>query len=1188
MSRPDFVHLHVHSEYSLLDGANRIGDLVKACQADEQRAIALTDHGNMFGAIELHIKCKKGGIKPIIGCEVYVAKHSRIQPHSRRDNRYHHLTLLARNEEGHDNLIKLATLAYTEGFHYRPRIDKELLEQYGGGISCLSGCLGGEINQLFLAGKHKEAEQVAGELRDIFGPDHFWLELQRNGIKEQDDVNEHLIRLSSQTAIPLVATNDIHYLRAEDCAAQDTLLCINTGARRDDPDRFRFDTKDLFFKTREEMAHMFRDEPKSIQATMDVTDQIELDISSHFADTPDKYHLPVYVSDTGESPEVLFDRLCEEGIVKLYGGKTEKGKDLEAARVRLAYEKSIIVKMGFISYFLIVWDIILWSRANGISVGPGRGSAAGSLIAYALDITRVCPLEYDLLFERFLNEERVSMPDIDIDFCKEGRERVIAYTRERYGDEQIAQIGTFGTMASRTVIRDVGRVLDIPLKDVDMIAKKVPAGPGAPNLRKALKEDKDLLALQKEHPEWTELFELGKSLEGLARHVSTHAAGIVIADKPIDQYVPLWTQDGMAATQWPGPLLEELGLLKMDYLGLRTLTIIDRALEYVGRLGYEVPDIDNLPLDDKKTYELLMAGDTEGIFQLESDGMKRLIQGIKPDCFNDLIAILALFRPGPLESGMADMFTNRKHGREEIELLHPSIDPLLADTYGCIVYQEQVMLISSQLSGFSLNLADNLRKAMGKKQPEIMEKFSEQFIEGAKANNCDEQVASEIWANIVKFGGYGFNKSHSTAYALISYQTAYLKAHFRTCFLAANLSCEMQDSDKLKKLMDDGRRAGIEALTPDIRHSEWHFVPEGKTAIRFGLGGIKGTGQKAVDNVVAKRLKLQKEGSKVDVGFHEIVEAIDPHEVNKSTWEALIKAGCFDYTGHNRGAVADSLSNAMADATRGAADRRSGQGGLFGAGPTTTVPENPDDSINDAKAWDERAVLTAEHSVLGFYLSGHPLEEKEGLFRMLSSCSTNDLDKREPGSPVVIAGLLIKVGKKVTKKGHKMADFRLEDLDGGIDGTVFPKTFEKFEEALVPDTIVVCRGKLEERITGDDSPAEVRMLLDEVMTVEDALGRFEGSLVIGLEPMDLPLLPKLKALIDKHPGERPLYLRVTGRDGKKRRIRTNSDSNVAISAELAQEIDHILGKGRAHLARQGSRKRASGGRRSNDSYARNR
>jgi len=1160
----EFVHLHVHSEYSLLDGANRISDLVKACQADGQPAIALTDHGNMFGAIELHKKCTAGGIKPLLGCEVYVAQHSRLQPHSRRDNRYYHLTLLARNEEGHDNLIKLATLAYTEGLHYRPRIDRSLLEKYGAGINCLSGCLGGEINQLFLAGKEQEAKETAGALRDIFGPEHFWLELQRNGIKEQDDVNEHLIRLADQTDIPLVATNDIHYLRAEDCAAQDTLLCINTGARRDDPDRFRFDTKDLFFKTREEMGHMFRDLPHSLKATLDVTEQVELDISSHFADTPDKYHLPVYVSETGEEPLELFDRLCDEGLVRIYGGKTAKGKDLDAARERFRYERSIIVKMGFVSYFLIVWDIISWARDNGISVGPGRGSAAGSIIAFALDITRVCPLEYDLLFERFLNEERVSMPDIDIDFCKEGREKVIAYTRDRYGADHIAQIGTFGTMASRTVVRDVGRVLDIPLKDVDMIAKKVPAGPGAPNLRKALKEDKDLIALQKEHPEWTELFELGKSLEGLARHVSTHAAGVVIADKPIDQYVPLWTQDGEAATQWPGPLLEELGLLKMDYLGLRTLTIIDRCLQYIKRQGMEVPDIENLPLDDPKTYELLMHGDTEGIFQLESDGMKRLIAGIRPDCFNDLIAILALFRPGPLESGMADMFTNRKHGREEIELLHPSVDPLLADTYGCIVYQEQVMLISSQLSGFSLNLADNLRKAMGKKKPEIMEKFSAQFIEGAVANKCDEGVARDIWTNIVKFGGYGFNKSHSTAYALISYQTAYLKAHFRTCFLAANLSCEMQDSDKLKKLLDDGRRANIEALGPDVLKSEWHFVPEGDK-IRFGLGGIKGTGQKAIDSMVAAREALDD----ALPTFHNLVESVDPHQVNRSTWEALIKAGGFDYTGHDRGSLVHSLDEAMADASRAAKDRKAGQGALFGGDPE---PEeaSADSAVDQRYAWEERARLTAEHEVLGFYLSGHPLESKEGLFRMLSSCSTKDLGDREPGSAVVIAGLLVKVNQKVTKKGHKMADFRLEDLDGGVDGTVFPRTFEKFSESLVEDTIVIVKGKLEERITMDDSaPAEVRILLDEVLTVEGALKRFEGSLVIRLEPMDAVLLPQLKGIVDNHIGQRPLYLEVAGRDGKTRRVRAGTESRVGISAELATDIDHLLGKGRTHLARQG-------------------
>ncbi|MDF1797589.1 MAG: DNA polymerase III subunit alpha [Planctomycetota bacterium] len=1170
MARPDFVHLHVHSEYSLLDGANRIKNLVKACQKDEQPALALTDHGNMFGAVELHQKCTKGGIKPIIGCEVYVAKNSRHQPHSKKHNRYHHLTLLARDEQGYQNLIKLATLAYTEGLHFRPRVDKELLSKYAGGISCLSGCLGGEVSQLILQGKEDEAQEVAGTFRDLFGPEHFWLELQRNGIKEQDHVNENMVRMSKLIGAPLVATNDIHYLRAEDCKAQDVLLCINTGARRDDEKRFRFDTDTLFFKTREEMGHMFRDLPEAIKATMDVVDQVELDMSGYFG----TYHLPVFKPETNETPEELFDRLCLEGIHKLYGNKTGEGKDLEAAKKRLAYEREVILEMGFISYFLIVWDIINWSRDNGIAVGPGRGSAAGSIIAYALDITRVDPLEYDLLFERFLNKQRVSMPDIDIDFCKEGREAVIHYTREKYGADHVAQIGTFGTMASRTVIRDVGRVLDVPLKDVDTIAKKIPAGPGAPSLEKALAEDKDLLALQKEHPEWTELFDLSKSLEGLARHVSTHAAGIVIADKPIDQYAPLWTQKGEVATQWPGPLLEEMGLLKMDYLGLRTLTIIERAVEYIARSGQQPPDIVNLPLDDAGTYELLMAGDTEGIFQLESDGMKRLIAGIRPDSFTDLIAILALFRPGPLESGMADMFTNRKHGREEIEALHPKVDPLLSDTYGCIVYQEQVMLISSELANFSLNEADNLRKAMGKKKPEIMEKFSAQFVEGAVSNGCDAGLARDIWTNIVKFGGYGFNKSHSTAYALISYQTAYLKAHHRIEFLAANLSCEMQDSDKLKKLIDDGRRAGIEFLQADVMHSEWHFVPEnGK--IRFGLGGIKGTGSKAIEALVAARKELGDPAP----GFHKLVESIDPHDVNKGTWEALIKAGSFDYTGHDRGSILHALEAAVADANRAATDRKAGQGALFGADPEPAAASGGSNGIDERHAWDERTRLTNEHEVLGFYLSGHPLESKEGLFRMLSDCSSADLADRAPGSQVAIAGLLVNVSERITRKGKKMASFRLEDLDGGIDGTVFPRTYEEYASSLVEDTIVYCRGKLEENQIGDDRPTEVRMLLDQVMTIEDALKNFRGSLVIHLDQTDAVLLPQLKSVVEQHVGASPLYLEVAGSDGKKRRVRAGDDNKVTISAELAQDIDKVLGKGRAALARQGGGRPGGGGRR---------
>jgi DNA polymerase-3 subunit alpha len=577
MTQPDFVHLHVHSEYSLLDGANRISDLVEACKADGQRALALTDHGNMFGAVELYKKATAGDVKPIIGCEVYIAQRSRKEPHSKKNgNGYNHLTLLARDDEGYHNLMQLASKAYLEGMHFRPRIDKELLSQHAAGISCLSGCLAGELNQMFLRGKEAEAEARAMELRDLFGPEHFWLELQRNGIDDQNSANESMYRLHQRTGIPLVATNDIHYLRHEDCEAQDVLLCINTGAKQADEKRFRFETDDLFFRTRAEMAHLFRDLPDSVRATMDVADQV--DVKLEFG----KYHLPVFTSDTGESPDALFARLLEEGLRRKYGA------DHAEARKRLEYEKQVITELGFVSYFLIVWDLIRWARDNGIPVGPGRGSAAGSMVAYLLDITLVCPLKYGLLFERFLNSARVSMPDIDIDFCKEGRERVLEYTRQRYGSENVAQIATFGTMASRTVVRDVGRVLDIPLKDVDAVAKKIPQGPGAPPLKKSVETDPDLRDLAARE-DLRKLFELSLPLEGLARHMSTHAAGVIIADQRIDSYVPLAKNGDDIVTQWPAPQLEEMGLLKMDYLGLRTLTILNRALANIRKQGIEPP-----------------------------------------------------------------------------------------------------------------------------------------------------------------------------------------------------------------------------------------------------------------------------------------------------------------------------------------------------------------------------------------------------------------------------------------------------------------------------------------------------------------------------------------------------------------------------------------------------------------------
>lgn len=1163
MSAPDFCHLHVHSEYSLLDGANRIGDLVKACQGDGQRALALTDHGNMYGAIELYQKATGGGIKPLLGCEVYIAKRSMREKHSKKNgNGYSHLTLLARTNEGYKNLVKLTSAGYVDGFHFKPRIDMDLLRQHAAGISCLSGCLAGEINQLSRAGKEAEAEAWATDLRDLFGPEHFWLELQRNGLTIQADANEALVRMHQRTGIPLVATNDIHYLRAEDCHAQDVLLCINTGAKKADKDRFRFETDTLYFTSREEMGHMFRDLPGAVTATMDVADQVDVEL------TFGTYHVPEFVSETGESPDALFDRLLDERLRALYGS------DNQMARERLEHEKKVIRELGFVSYFLIVWDLIKWARDHGIPVGPGRGSAAGSIVAYLLDITRLCPLKYDLLFERFLNSSRVSMPDIDIDFCKEGRERVIEYTRDRYGRDCVTQIVTFGTMASRTVVRDVGRALDLPLSEINKIAKKIPAGPGAPPLAKAIEDDPDLKAYEDLGPEWKELFQYSIPLEGISRHVSTHAAGVVITPGPTVDFVPLGRNGDDITTQFPAPQLEELGLLKMDYLGLRTLTIIDKCLENIRRRGLEPPVVEEIPLDDPGVFELLMAGDTLGVFQLESEGMRKLLARLKPDCFDDVIAVLALYRPGPLESGMVDMFVDRKHGREEITYPHESLIPILESTYGCLVYQEQVMLASVDLSGFSLNDADNLRKAMGKKKPEIMQKFSAQFIEGAVANGCDEETARTTWDNIVKFGGYGFNKSHSAAYALITYQTAYLKAHHRTDFLAANFSCEMSDSDKIKDFIDDSKRAGIQVLLPSASRSEWEFVPEkatgGGEGIRFGFGAVKGTGKAAIEAMCKARGEMAEEGK--PFGFHSLVTSVDPHHMGKIAWEAVIKAGAFDELGHNRGAVLAALDSAMSDSSERAKDRRSGQGSMFdllgGGDDGGAVDSGPTgDGIDPRNAVPKADVLALEHEVLGFYLSGHPLEERAGLVSLLSSCPIKRLGEISAagGGEVRIAGLVLQKAELVVKSGRmagaKMCRFRLEDLSGSVSVTCFPRTYAEARDLIEDGAVLLVKGKLEE---GSDEPA---LLLDEVMSLSDALGRFRGGLELRIDPRDRAKLPALKETCQRHRGESPLYLQTMGDDGLTRRVRAGRALGVAISEEFAGELCELLGHDRVGIVR---------------------
>jgi DNA polymerase-3 subunit alpha len=1147
-TRPDFVHLHVHSEYSLLDGANRIHDLVDACLADGQPALALTDHGNLFGAVELYQKCRAAGIRPIIGCEVYVAREGRKQRHHRTQNPYNHLTLLARDDAGFRNLLQLATRSYVEGFDFRPRVDKELLARHAAGISCLSGCLSGEVNQLFLRGKEDDAARTAAELRDVFGPEHFWLELQRNGIEIQSRANEALVALSARTGIPMVATNDIHYLRQEDCHTQDVLLCINTGAKRSDEKRFRMDTDTLFFRTREEMGHVFRDLPETLRSTMDVAEQADLELEFG------TYHLPVFTPTDGGEPETLFDRLCEEGLLHHYGA------DHAQARERLEYEKRVIREMGFVSYFLIVWDLIRWARENGVPVGPGRGSAAGSIVAYALGITRVDPLRYGLLFERFLNSARISMPDIDIDFCKEGRERVLQYTRERYGAENVSQIGTFATMASRSVVRDVGRVLDLSFGEVDRIAKMIPQGPGAPPLAKALAKDADLLETRKD-ARLDELFQYSTKLDGLTRHISTHAAGVVIADRPIVDYVPLCKHNDDVVTQWSAKQLEDLGLLKMDYLGLRTLTILDKTLRNIAEAGGTPPDLEALPASDPDVFALLVRGDTLGVFQLESEGMRKLLARLRPDCFEDLIAVLALYRPGPLESGMDEMFARRKHGLERIEYPHPNMEPILADTYGCIVYQEQVMRISNELGNFSLNEADNLRKAMGKKKPEIMERFSAKFVEGAVSNGCPEQVAREVWDNIVKFGGYGFNKSHSTAYAMITWQTAWLKTHHRIEFTAANMSCEMHGSDKIKAFVDDARKAEIAVQPPHVERSVWEFKPE-DGGIRFGFGAIKGTGFKAVEAVLAARERLRAESR--PIGLHALCTEVDPAAVTRLTWEALIKAGAFDATGHNRGAVLAALDRALADGARAADDRRSGQGSLFGAGAEPAG--DADDGIDDAAALSPKETLAAEWEVLGFYLSGHPLEERAGLFTILSTTNTRELGSLPGGAEVTLGGMIVGLKEALTRGGKRMARFRLEDLHGGVNVVCFPRTYEQYRAVLADSALVVCRAKLEERAS-DDPSGSVGLLLDEVMQLEQALQRFQGALVLRLTPADRGKLADLARLIEGHRGDRRLFLEIEGEDRLLRRVRANDRHGVRISAPLAQEVEGLLGKGRAQLAR---------------------
>jgi DNA polymerase-3 subunit alpha len=1042
----EFVHLHLHSQYSLLDGAIRFEELFPLARTYGMKSVALTDHGNMFGAIEFYQGAISHGIKPIIGCEIYVAPESRLkkEPGKVKDASYH-LVLLVKNLEGYGNLIRLISLAHLEGFYYKPRIDKELLATYNAGLICLSSCLKGEIPSLVLAEKHDEARAVAGWYREVFDQDRFYLELQDNGLAEQRSVNQGLALLSRELEIPLVASNDCHYLRREDAAAQDVLLCIQTGKTLKDPKRMKFSTDQFYLRPAEEMERLFNSYPEALRNTLVIAEQCNLELRF------EEYHLPRFKPPSGDSLDHCLEQSARDGLVRSFAYSSRAPEERERYVKRLEEELSMIKAMGFAGYFLIVADFVNYAKTRGIPVGPGRGSAAGSLAAYSLGITDIDPLAYDLIFERFLNPERISLPDIDVDFCIEGRDDVIRYVTEKYGTENVAQIITFGKMQAKAVVRDVGRVLDLPYKEVDAIAKLIPNTLNI-TLDEALEQEPRLTELAARDQTVSHLLALARSLEGMVRHASTHAAGVVISHRPLMEYIPLYRgSNGEVVTQYAMKDVERVGLVKFDFLGLKTLTVLRKAAELIERTKGDHVDLSRIPLDDPATFTLLGSGDTTGIFQLESSGMRDLLMKLRPETFADLIALVALYRPGPLGSGMVDDFIKRRHKKSAVRYDVPKVKEILEDTYGVIVYQEQVMRIASTLGNFSLGDADILRRAMSKKDPAEMERQQEKFIEGARRNGIEKGKAERIFEMMTKFAEYGFNKSHSAAYALIAYQTAYLKIHYPLEFMAALLTCDMDNTDKVMRYVAECREKAIEVLPPDINESEWGFTVSG-AKIRYGLGAVKNVGTGAVEEIV----RLRKEGKQI-ASLFDFCESLDLRKVNRRVIESFIKAGAFDSFGAHRSQLMLVLDEALEQGQARQKERRGGQSALF-----VGLQSAPRQShLSAIEEWPESQLLSFEKEVLGFYLTSHPLIRYQKDIRELTTTDTEALAEMANGTQISIGGLVAEVKEISTKKGDQMAFVSLEDMKGKIEVIVFPDLFRTVRPYLKVDVPLLIRGALD-------------------------------------------------------------------------------------------------------------------------------
>jgi len=1126
MTHSDFVHLHVHTQYSLLDGACLLDRLVDKAVQCKLPALAMTDHGNIFGAIHFYNLCLKKGIKPIIGCEVYVAPKSRFdKEYKTGEDTNYHLLLLAKNEEGYANLVRVVSLAHLEGFYYKPRVDKEILSKYNKGLIASSACLKGEIPSCILAEQVPKAYKMADEYLNIFGKGNFYLEIMENGLSDQKKVNKELIKISKDLNIPLIATNDIHYLEKNETLAHEALLAIQTQTTLDDPNRFRFNSDTFYFRTPEEMKEIFKDLPEAIKNTLEVTQKCNLSLDFS------KIHLPHFPLPQGVTDDEYLEKICIENIEKRYPKSSKTTLD------RLNYELNTIKKTGFSSYFLIIWDLVKFAKENHIPVGPGRGSAAGSIVSYILRITDIDPLAYDLLFERFLNPERISMPDIDIDFCYEKREEILDYVSKKYGKDSVAQIITFGTMLAKAVVRDVGRVMGISYSEVDKIAKMIPYTVGHyTSLKRALSISPDLSSAYNSDSRIKGLIDVAVQLEGLSRHASTHAAGVVISDKPLIERIPLTRgSNGEVVTGFDMNSLEKTGLLKMDFLGLKTLTVVEETVKIVKRTQGKEINIASIPLNDRKTFSLLAKGNTVGVFQLESRGMREILKKINPTKFEDLIAVLALYRPGPLGSGMVDDFINRKQGKKNISYLHSKLEPILKKTYGIMLYQEQIMQIVSRLAGFGMARADLLRKAIGKKIPEIMDEQRNLFLEGCRKNSISQDIASQIFDLIDYFSGYGFNKSHSTAYALISYRTAYLKANYPVEFMAALLTSERNNTDKVVEYVNESSHMKIKVLPPDINTSFANFTVTDDRNIRFGLRAIKNVGQTALENIIEER-KSNKFKS-----IFEFCERVDSRVANKKVIESLIKSGAMDSFGLKRAQMVAILDKIL---SKGSKKKDASQLMLFSTSIEEKVPE--------IEEWPIQQILNFEKSLLGIYLTSHPLSSHSKIVNYLKRDKIGSFYEHPRSGDVTICAVIEKVKIVTTRrKGERMAILKLEDETANIEVFVFPRLFEETAFFLREKSIVVLKGQLESK---DKIP---KILASMVMPVEKLPENIKG-VNIFIEKNNIAL-DRLKELFINNQGTIPVIFSFKGDRFQGVKIRTANKFCMGVNDEVLAAVGDLVG-----------------------------